>query len=198
MMFLPGCGRIIDWGKKSVDQGKDVENELKSAKDTISSSRIYDQFTLAGAFDTLWLNDDVRSLYSDLYAKKRGKTESEKNLILRRQLEENNHFISFYVLCPADFVLGEKDSDWTVLLRVDGNCFAPTEFKKVELSPEYKLMFGKKMNRFKIAYVLRYNAKDIEDRLLIQSSTKMVDLVFRTTKKEIVQSWEVKKQFKKR
>ncbi len=195
LTFFPGC-RIIDWGKQNVDQGTNVETNITVAKENIRSSRIYDQFTLVGAFDSLWLADDIRELIADIYALKRGKSDEEKQIFLRRQLEENNHFISFYVLSPADILIGDKDSEWTILLKIGSHFFIPTEFKKVELSPEYKFIFGKKHTRFKTAYILRFNAKDIEDQPLINTKTDEIKLVFKTTKKEAFQAWHVKQKEK--
>ena len=194
LIALPGFGRVIDWGKKSVDQGENIKKDLTKAKNHIVSSRIYDQFELVGSFDSLWLTDEVREAYADLYVLKRGRTEVEKKIFLRRQLEENNHFISFYMLSVADIVIGDKDSVWTVLLRIGDYNFMPTEFRSIELSSEYKSIFGKKFNRFKNAYIVRFNAKDIEDRSIIQPDTDTISLVFRTINKEAVQSWQIDKQ----
>jgi len=194
LMALSGCGRIIDWGKKSVDQGENIKKEITKAKNHIISSRVYDQFELVGSFDSLWLTDEVREAYADLYVLKRGRTDVEKKIFLRRQLEENNHFISFYMLSVADIVIGDKDSAWTVLLRIGDYNFMPTEFRSIELSSEYKSIFGKKFNRFKTAYIVRFNAKDIEDKPIILPGTNFISLVFRTVDKEAVQSWHIDKQ----
>jgi len=188
---MPGCGRLIDWGKQEVEQGTDLEKDVKVAKDHVRSSRVYDQFTLLGAFDSLWLSDEVRDVYAHLYSLKHGRTQEEKKIFLRRQLEENNHFISFYLLSSADIVIGEKDSDWTILLQIDDYNFVPTEFKTVDLSPEHKSMFGKHFNKFKTAYILQFNAKDVEDISLIQSTTKEISLVFRTVDKEVLHTWDL-------
>lgn len=191
---MSGCGRIIDWGKTQVEQGTELETNLKTAQNNIRSSRTYDQFTLIGAFDSLWLNDDVRDVYAELYKIKHGRTEQEKKVFLRRQLEENNHFISFYLLGATDIEIGEKDSDWTILLQIGDYNFVPTEFKTVELAPEYKAIFGKHFTRFKTAYILQFNAKDIDDNSLITPETKEVSLLFRTVKKQVLHTWHVDKE----
>ena len=192
LLVLPGCvGRLVDWGKEKVDQGTNIKENVKVARKYIRSDRIYDQFTLVGAFDSLWLSDDVRAMYAQLYALKHGKIEEATKLSLRRQLEENNHFISFYVLSVSDVEIGEKDSDWALFLKINENNFVPIELKKVDLCPEYELIFGKKLNRFKTAYIVRFNAKDIENAPLMQSSSQAISLVFRTLKKEVVQEWNI-------
>lgn len=188
---LPGCARLIDWGKKSVDQGKNIKKETKKAQEHVRSTRVYDQFTLIGGFDSLWLADPVREAYAELYALKHGRSQEDNKVFLRRHLEENNHFISFYVLSVADIVIGEKDSKWTVFLKIGENHFVPTEFKTVELAPEYEAIFGKKFNRFKVAYLMRFNAKDIEDVYLMQPDTQEIGLVFRSVKKEVAHTWRI-------
>lgn len=189
LAILPGCGRIIDWGKERVKQGTDNTKDVKVARDHIRSIRVYDEFTLLGAFDSLWLSDAVRNSYAELYALRHGKTDEAIKVFLRRQLEENNHFISFYVLSAVDISLGETNSDWNVFLKIGEHQFTPIELKTVDLSPEYIHIFGKKLNRFKMAYIVRFNAKDIEDRPLIQPSTPLISLVFKTVKKEVTQEW---------
>src|SRR5690606_26100571 len=96
-VFLGGCTRIVDWGRSSFYQGENII--LSQAPESyIRSVVIYDQLRTVAIFDALWLSDVVRSAYTDAYALKRGKSWEQKQLFLRRQLEENNHFISFYVL----------------------------------------------------------------------------------------------------
>ncbi|MCK5632460.1 hypothetical protein KAH94_01820 [bacterium] len=197
LLMMPGCGgRIVDWGKQHVKQGNELKKDKTLAQNYIRSFRCYDQFTLLGAFDSIWLSDDVRLAYSDLYAMKHGKNEDQKKIFLRRQLEENNHFLSFYILTPADIILGEKDSEWTVLLKIDDYTFVPTEFKTIDMAPEYKTIFGKNFNRFKVPYLIRFNAKDIENSSLVTPDTQTISLLFRTTKKEVVQAWNIDMQGK--
>lgn len=192
LLILPGCGgRLIDWGKKTVDQGTNIKENIKSARTYIRSNRVYNQFTLVGGFDSLWLADDVRTKYVELYALKNGKSKEATKIFLRRQLEENNHFISFYVLSVSDVEIGEKDSDWAIFLKIGENNFVPIELKKVELCSEYELIFGKKLNRFKTAYIVRFSAKDIEDAPLMQPTTQAISLVFRTLQKEVIQEWGI-------
>ncbi len=189
LTLLPGCGRLFDWGKERVDQGKDNKKDVKVARSHIRSLRVYDEFTFLGGFDSLWLSDDVRNSYAELYALRHGKNDDAMKVFLRRQLEENIHFISFFVLSAVDITLGETNSDWTVFLKIGENQFTPIELKAVDLTPEYIHIFGKKLNRFKMAYLVRFNAKDIEDLPLIQPNTQSISLVFKTVQKEVTQEW---------
>jgi hypothetical protein len=189
LVFLPGCGRLIDFGKSKVPQGTNTKKDMKSVQNHIRSTRVYDQFTFLGSFDSLWLSDEVRSVYVELYGVRHGGTEEALKVVLRRQLEENNHFISFYVLTAIEMPLGETNSEWSVFLKIGERQIAPIELKAVDLSPEYVHIFGKKMNRFKAAYLVRFKAKDIEDQRIIDASTPSMSLVFKTMIKEVTQDW---------
>jgi len=188
--FLPGCGgRIIDWGKDNFYQGQKLDKDIEDIKHHIKSRRVYDQFTLVGAFDVLWLADPVRTVYADIYSRKFGKTEEQKRVFLRRQLEENNHFISFYVLSLKEIVLGDKDSKWSVLLKVGDRLFTPSEMKTIEICPGYKEILGKKYNIFKDVYLVYFNAKDIEDNYIIDENVDHMALIFRSMDKEVELFW---------
>src|SRR5438128_1071540 len=97
LLLFPGCGKIIDWGTQSVQQVTPLGTDRARAARYIRSIVTYDQITTKAYFDALWLSDEVREAYVDLFVTKFGKTPEQKNIFLRRQYEENNHFISFYV-----------------------------------------------------------------------------------------------------
>ena len=152
---------------------------------------VYDQLTTVAMFNVLWLSDTVRTTYVDLNALKYGKTPEQKRATLRRQLAENTHFITFYVAVPYELVLGDKNSRWSISLDIDGKSYLPIETKIIDLNPEYKSIFGKKFTRFKNAYMVRFDAKDVQERPLITSDTEQLKLYFRSTKKEVILSWNV-------
>lgn len=192
LTVLPGCGRIVDWGKDNFYQGKNLDKNIEDVRRYIKSKRVYDQFTIVGHFDALWLSDDVRTDYSDVYCCRHSKNKEQKRMFLRRQLEENNHFITFYVLSLKDIVLGDKDSKWSVSLEISDRVFQPLEVKTIDLSPEYIDIFGKKYNKFKDVYLVYFNAKDVEDRYIIDEKTEKMVLVFRSVEKKIELSWDLK------
>ncbi|MFC1841793.1 hypothetical protein ACFLYA_01855 [Candidatus Dependentiae bacterium] len=187
--FLPGCLRVVDWGKENFYQGQEIEYDLSEVRKSIISKRVYDQFTLVGSFDVLWLSDCVRTIYSDIYSCKHGKTEEQRRMFLRRQLEENNHFIAFYVLSLKTIPLGDTCSEWSLFLRVGCKIFTPTEIKVIEICPEYREIFGKKYNNFKDVYLVYFNAKDVEDNYIIHEGVNRVELIFRSVDREVVLPW---------
>jgi hypothetical protein len=194
LLLLPSCGKLIDWGKERYNTVSYINYDRTLAQKYLRSIITYDQLTTEAYFDALWLSDEVRAAYVDLFVLKFGKTEEQQKIFLRRQYEENNHFISFYVLSLYENPLGEPLSEWTPFLRIDEVNYQPIEIKVVDLSPEYIYLFGKKYNRFKVAYSVKFDAKDIEDEFLITPDTQKIDLYFRSAQKEAILSWDVSVQ----
>ena len=194
VLLLPSCGRLVDWGTRTFEQTPTVNSSVSEAQEYIRSVTSYDQLTTTARFDVLWLSDNVRTNYADLYALKFAKTEEQRKIFLRRQLEENNHFISFYVLSLYDEPLGDTHSDWTLFLTIDDKNYAPIEIKSVELAPEYMHIFGKKYNRFKVPYSVKFDAKDINDTLLITPETKNITLHCRSLKADVTFEWDLSAQ----
>lgn len=193
LLLLPACGRIIDWSEKNFTQAPVIETNITQAQQYIRSVTTYDQLSTRARFDVIWLSDEVRASYAYLYGLKFGKTEEQKKSFLRRQLEENNHFISFYILSPYEYPLGDAQSEWTFFLQINGKNYAPIEIKIVELSPEYIHIFSKKKyNRFKVPYSIKFDAKDIDDQFLITPETHHITLYGRSLKSEVSFVWNIK------
>lgn len=181
-LVLSSC-RYIDWAKEQLPQTPKVCYDEMTVRRYMRSLHLYDQFDTLAHFEVLWLSDEVRSVYAQVYAEKHGLSEERFEEFERRQLEENNHYISFYVLIATpeekDSALGEKCSTWTIYMKIDCDIYQPVEIKQVELCPEYELFFGWRMSRFKKPYIVRFDAQDIDDNDLIDASTKTVELWFR-------------------
>ena len=191
LLCLPGCGKIVDWGKSNFNQGKQLNGYRAQVAPYIKSVTVYDQFATRGLIDALWLTDDVRTAYAGLNAKKFGKSDEHKKIFLRRQLEENNYFITFYVLSLYEMPLGDPQSVWSVFLRIGEFNYFPIEVKCVDLPLVYIEFFGKKYDRFKVAYSIKFDAKDIEDKSLITEDVEMISLYFRSVHKETKLSWNI-------
>ena len=191
LLLLPSCGRIIDWGMRTFAQAPSFKMNISEAQKYIRSVTLYDQLTTRAKFDVLWLSDDVRINYTNLFALKFAKTEEQRKVFLRRQLEENNHFITFYVLSLYNQLLGDAHSEWTLFLEINGKTYAPIEIKSIELSPEYIYIFGKKYNRFRVPYSVKFDAKDINDQFLITPETKNITLYCRSIISEVTFVWEI-------
>ncbi len=191
ILSLPGCGRLVDWGKQTFNQGQEVDEINNRIKNYIRSIKVYDQFTTRGIFDAIWLSDEARIAYSDLYAFRQGKSDEHTKTFLRRQLEENKHFISFYVLSLYEVPLGDSNAEWNLILKVDEKEYGPVEVKKVELPHEYRIFFGDKFTRFKEPYIVKFGAKDVDDKIIITPETKKLELLFRAVDRRVVLCWEL-------
>ncbi len=194
LTILAGCGRVVDWGMYTFEQSADLQDISLDARRYVRSITVYDQFATAGIFDALWLSDDARTGYVDLFVRRRGKSDDFRNTFLRRQIEENRHFFNFYVLSPFDVPLAEPSSLWQLFLNIDGVLYSPIEFKVTEMEPEYRSIFGKKYTRFKEAYLIKFEAKDSDDNPIIKPDTKKICLHFRSNDKEAILSWELDKE----
>jgi hypothetical protein len=192
VLLLSGCAAVIDWGHKSFPQNEPIKTDRELVSKYIRSETIYDQFNTQGKFVALWLTDDVRSEYARLHGRIRGSTPEQEKLLIKRQLDEGKHFIAFYVLSLADVTLGESDSIWHLFLKInDTMVIVPTDIKQVDLPNEYKFFFGKHYTRFKVAYRVLFDAKDLEDRCLIDDTTQTLKLVVRSVDREMSMVWEI-------
>lgn len=196
ILLLPGCnGRLMNWGKATFYQGCDIVIDTTVADNAIRSVSVYDQLTTRGHFDVLLLTDEVRKLYAHIFTRKQGKNRDQYNSFLRRQWEENKHYVSFYVLTSYGQPLGDLHSEWGVFLKVGDKEIAPSEVKSIDLSAEYRLLFGKRFNRFKVAYSVKFNRTDLADfgddidQQQVVLGRDTMELVFRSLDKEVVLCW---------
>lgn len=191
LLATSGCGRVMDWGKRTMSQGKNVEQFTDITNQYLRSTHVYTQLETAAIFDALWLSDEVRTAYADTNASRFGKSAEQRDACLRRQLAENAHFIEFYVLSLYSMPLGDPDSKWAVSLKVGESIYMPLEVKAVDLDPEYKHFFGKSLTRFKVPYLIKFATKDQNDASVLTPDAHVVQLVFRSLKKEAVLEWRI-------
>ena len=133
MLFLPGCSKILQWGKDSFEQGEKVTDYTVVPREYIRSTIMYNQFKTQALFDVLWLSDEVRNAYVDTHIMRTGKSEEQKELLLRRELEENNHYITFYILSLHSVSLIDLQPLWITSLKVDGEVYQPIAIKSVDM-----------------------------------------------------------------
>lgn len=191
-----GCVRYYDFFMNDVfNQGDCLNTYNEIPAQYLRSTRVYDQFDTIGSFDVLWLHNEVRAAYAQAYASQRCLSKERCNEFLRRQLEENNHFITFLLLFVipngCNYLLSSKDPIWSIQLVIDGNCFVPIEIKTIELGHEYKYFFGKTYRRFKTAYSVRFNAVDENGNALIHAGVRCLELQFRRLGHMTAVSWNL-------
>lgn len=191
LLSLSGCGRIIDWGKRTIDQGSSVQQFTDITKQYLRSHHIYTQLETAAIFDVLWLSDEVRTAYVDTYAQRFGMNAAQREKLLSAQLAQNQRTISFYVLSLYDVYLAAPTAQWAISLKIGDAQYMPLRVQPVELDPEYKLFFGKLLTRFKVAYMVECAAYDAAGNPLITPDVSTIELVFRSLTKESVMQWHI-------
>jgi hypothetical protein len=153
-----------------------------------------EQFTTLAQFDAIFLSDQTRIAYVDMFCSKRGKSKEAQEAMLERQLEENRHWISFYVLADVRDVfngaMNDKTPVWTPYLELDGRKLEPVTIKEIELEPEYINLFGSKLNSFKTSYLVSFSAQDQSGKLYLDGC-KLLKLVFSSVDKACFVEWDL-------
>lgn len=201
-LLLTGCSRYVCWVEDVFNEGQPTADYKYITQCYVRSIRVYDQFATLGLFDVLWLSDEVRTAYAKIYACKIGLSEDRYQIFVRRQLEENNHYLSFYVLgsipsCEGKdhSILGTKDSVWSIVLFIDGKRYTPREIKTVDLTPEYMRFFGKTFTHFKTPYIVTFDAKDAFGQSLIEPGvTRSIKIVLRRMGRQECVVWTLDEQ----
>jgi hypothetical protein len=192
--MLSSCVPYYKLSKREFPQGTDLDTHYEITQNFIRSQRVFEQFTTLAQFDAIWLSDQTRIAYVDMYCMKRGKSSEAKESMLERQLEENRHWISFYVLADVRDVfngaMNDKTPVWTPYLELDGQKFEPVTIKEIELEPEYINLFGSKLNSFKTAYLVSFSALDQSGKFYL-NGCKVVKLVFSSVDKACSMEWNL-------
>lgn len=182
LVLLPGCARVIHWGKERFGQIKKVAINICPACSYVRTVHLYDLFNNAAYFDVLWLSDTVRRVYAELYSLEKCKRSLARDNFFNRQLQENSSTISFYLLMPQErenaVAFDNTIGIWSVSLIVDGNCYIPLEVKTVELPMEYRRFFGNKYTVTKVPYLVRFDAHDYNGDYILKPTTHKLTLQF--------------------
>lgn len=173
LLTLAGCMKTFDVVSTEFPQATHHEPSYNTIKDSLRSITLYDGFETRAHFDVLWMSDKMRSLFSSLRSAKLGHNPAERDAFLLRQLEENNHWISFYVLSEvyddAHISLTDENSEWSLSLQLpNGTKLMPLSIKEVDLEPEIKFVFGHRFATYKKMYRLNFSAKDLVGRMQVR------------------------------
>ncbi len=193
LLLLPSCFKYHRIFKGEVPQGTEKERNLDIINHNVKTVSVYDQFTTKAIFDVLWLSDEARDYYVELYTNKHGLTDILSEAMLRRQLEENRHWVTFFVLSyipeEGNNVLSDKEASWSFCLQfLSGKKVTPSQIKEVALAPEIKYFFGKKLTSFKTAYLVKF---DVEDDVFFKNvSEKNFKLVISSVDRDVYISWQ--------
>jgi hypothetical protein len=204
VVMFSGCVPYHKLSKSEFPQGTNLETHYDITENFVRSERVLDVFTTLANFDALWLSDQTRIAYVDMHCKKRGKSIQAQETMLERQLEENRHWISFYVLADVRDVfngaMNDKTPDWTPYLEIGDKKLEPVSIKEIELEPEYINLFGSRLNSFKTAYLVSFQAQDQAGKFYLDScmtgteenkTGTGIKLVFSSVDKSCSMEWDL-------
>ena len=201
LFLLTSCVKYYDVVKSEFPQGEKQPDKRDIAYKYRRTGMVYDEFETKAAFNALWLSDQLRTSYVDVFAHKRGLDNEAKEELLKRQLEENKFWMSFYVLADIrdkTYVsLSDKNAFWTLYAQLDdGNRLLPELIKEVDLEPEMQLFLGRAFNLFKAAYLVKFSIKSDVAEKLEKGNIKNVKLVIGSVHKNCVLAWDKKELIK--
>lgn len=196
IVFVTGCNKVVDWGKENFKQAERYEEAIvKQMAPYLRSVIVYDQFSNIADFSAIFLTDAARMLYVDYYIKRHTISKEKESVIRQRLLNENKYYISFYLIGSQSEtayidnralftgryhkhqpLLGEKDAEWQVSLRVKNREYAADSVRVVELPVEYQHFFGSKYSQFKSIYFVKFDALDADDIEILPSGYHTVTL----------------------
>ena len=199
LILLSGC-TVVEWGKKTFNQGCKSEIHLSVPRGHMRNVRVYDEFVTLGIFNAMLISNDVIESYVNLHAEKNEMCEEERQILLNSEIEKTEKVISFYLLAytprsrsPIYVPNKYETAPWKVYLNVGCEVYEPYKIKIVELKPEYKLFFGKYLTKFKVVYLLEFLDKDKNGDCLIKEDTKAIKLGFTSFNNKVCLTWKLDK-----
>lgn len=209
ILFMAGC-KIIDWGKENFKQTDRYNNDLiKYIQPFIASTIVYDQFETIAQFDAIFLTDKARMYYVDYFAQRHILSEEKESVMRQRLLNENKYYISFYIVgSQLEYIypnnrsfftgrhykqktlLGERDAEWQVKLKVADQEYAPDSIRVVELPIEWQYFLGAKYSQFKSVYLIKFDAIDQFDKEILPAGKHKVSLLFTSACYKTMLEWK--------
>lgn len=195
-ILFPSCVKYYELSKSEFPQGKEKEFDKKVVINSLQCKKIYDQFATKAIFDVLYMSDELRTLSTVLYCAQHGKDNNFKSAMLRRQLEENRHWVSFYILSwmpnDLDKQLNDKEATWGMYLEFeDGTKVSPVSIREVDdLPAEIRFYYGYRVSDYKTPYLVKFPARD-GDKLYLKNKPNF-KLIMSTVDKECVFKWKWK------
>ncbi len=207
ILFIVGCDgkkQWDDWSKYSqyyrylpnhMPQGVCGDVNIESAQESVQTKSIYDQLTTVATFDVLRMDKPLYELVSDMWSYRKGANKATHDQFLKKHLSADKSKLTFYVLSNIREkrynMLTDKHCPWAISLESPkGESHIPHELKRVELEPEIKAIFGKKMNQYKTVYVVTFDRLSDDGQQLIYPTQPMT-LWFRSHEFEQPFTWSL-------
>lgn len=188
LFFMTSCVKYYDLITSEFPQGKDLPDKREIVARYMQTATVYDEFQTVAVFNALWLSYEVRAAYVDVYCSKRGLSPDEREEMLKRQLEENKYWVSFYVLADVrsktNASLSDQNPMWTLHLKLgEYETLVPESIKEVDLDPELQLLFGSRFNLFKTAYLVKFPLQPVPSTSTTEpGSSEVVSVEVETAK----------------
>lgn len=192
-LLLSGCIKYYDLAEAEFPQATKVPSTQVVTDNYKRSVAVYDQFETKAHFDALWLSEDVRTAYVNQFADKRGMTIEAKEELLKRQLEETRHWLTFYVLVEQrgqqNTSLSDPLTAWTTSVHIDKHVVAAESIKECDLEAEYQHLFGKSFNAFKSCYLVKFPLNPGQVWLLNKQTYKDMQLMITSPIYKVALAW---------
>ncbi len=193
LLLLPGCKSYLDLSSREFPQGEENTQKPEIAYNYIRSVKVYDEFMTLGIFDALWLSDETRTAFVDLFARKRGRDEDFTTALLQRELDENQNHITFYVLADVrgdeNTELNDRDAIWSMYLEApSGEKVPPTSVEQIELSPEIKSFFAWRATNYKTPYEVKFPVTNLVGNAYLDNSGPF-KLVLSSVQRNVEMIW---------
>lgn len=210
IVFVTGCNKLVDWGKDNFKQADRYEDHVvKHMAPYIRSTVVHDQLSIMADFTALFLTDAARMLYVDYYVQRHTISKEKESVMRQRLLNENKYYISFYIIgsqsenmyidnralftgryYKQQALLGEKDAEWQVSLRVKNREYAADSIRVVELPIEYQHFFGQKYSQFKSIYLVKFDALDAADHEILAAGYHTISLELTSSRYKAQLLWK--------
>ena len=178
-LMFTGCAKYHEFINKEVPQAEHHEPSNSTIKKYLRSLTLYEGFETKARFDGLLMSDEIRLVHTALHSERVGQNKEEREGFLLRQLDENNHWISFYLLAEipdhGHISLTDKNSAWALHLESpNGYRIAPESVKEVELSPDIRVLFGHRLTPFKKIFQVKFPVKNLAGNSFFAPGDEMV------------------------
>lgn len=194
-VMTTSCIKYYTLIKTETPQGIDLENQALITAKYLRTMPVYDHFETRAIFDVLWMSYECRKAYVDLYAKKHGLSQDMHKEMFKQQLEENNHWITMYILADIRETqnpsLSDPQAEWNLQITIDNNptLFVPESIKEVDLEPEIRILFGGRYNTLKTAYKVKFLIPQECADSINENKMKKLSLSIYSVNKKITLEW---------
>lgn len=195
LIVFPSCVKTYKLAPSESSQGEEERDYRKIVKENIRSVKVYREWATDAMFDVLWFSPETTHAYVDLFCRRRGMNQNDKQETLKKEFEKLDKKIIFYVLADVRDKfhpsLTDTDATWTMYLKTgSGTKVRPKMIVETEFPPEILSMFGHRYSapKFKVPYRVEFPVAD-EQGIHYLAGDKPFKLVMNSTGRKCVLGW---------